>query len=295
LPLPAPFVLHGSSRDRRTSLVKVIPVLDVRRGSAVHAAGGDRALYRPLGSILASGCDPLTLARACRQRLGADSLYLADLDAIESGGVAIAPSARLVRRLAENGVRVWIDAGTNDEIGCAALLDAGADQVVVGLETLRDPAALGSLPRNLDAGRLALSLDLRGGRPLAPALRAPLASCVPAVNIADPPASTVSEIVQAALAGGFSTLIALDLDRVGSGTGPDFRLLESERRRAPGVGWIAGGGVRDPADLRALAEAGWVGCLVGTAIHEGRVRREDVLDLASVEERRPQPAASDSR
>jgi phosphoribosylformimino-5-aminoimidazole carboxamide ribotide isomerase len=263
--------------------VKVIPVLDLRRGSAVWAVGGDRARYRPLSSVLASGCDPLDLARACRIRLAAELLYLADLDAIE--GAELGSVADLVRRLVEDGARVWVDVGASDESGCTSLLEAGAARVVVGLETLRDPAALASLPRRLGADRLVFSLDLRQGRPLAPALRTQ-----PADRF-----SSAAGIAEAALAGGFSTLVVLDLDRVGSAGGPDVRLMENERRRSAGVTWIAGGGVRDAADLRALADAGWDGCLVGTAIHQGRVRREDVVDLAAGDERCPQPAASDSR
>ncbi len=251
--------------------MELIPVLDVRRGRAVRAGGGDRARYPPLASVLAPGSDPRELARACRERLGTGLLYVADLDAIESAGAELVETAALVRRLAGDGARVWIDAGTSDDAGCTTLLGAGAGRVVVGLETLREPAAVAFLPRRFGAERLAFSLDLRGGRPLAPALR--------------PAALEAGDVVRTTLAAGFSTLIVLDLDRVGSRCGPGLDLLALERREAPESRWVAGGGVRDGGDLRALAQAGWDACLVGTAIHEGRVGLEDLSALAALSAR----------
>ena len=61
---------------------RVIPVLDVKNGQAVHAVGGIRSHYRPLQSLLHPSCEPLELARAYRDLLGLRELYLADLDAI---------------------------------------------------------------------------------------------------------------------------------------------------------------------------------------------------------------------
>jgi len=39
---------------------------------------------------------------------------------------------------------------------------------------------------------------------------------------------------------------------------------------------LAGGGVRDPGDLRELAQLGCTGALVATALHDGRLTAEDV-------------------
>ena len=63
----------------------------------------------------------------------------------------------------------------------------------------------------------------------------------------------------------------LDLARVGSGEGPDVALLGELHARFPDVELLAGGGVRDAADLRALAGAGASGALVATALHGGAI------------------------
>ena len=61
---------------------QVIPVIDLLNGRAVHAVGGRRAHYQPIQSILHASSDPIPLARALRDSLGLQTLYLADLDAI---------------------------------------------------------------------------------------------------------------------------------------------------------------------------------------------------------------------
>lgn len=259
--------------------MRLIPVLDVRGGMAVRAAGGDRSRYPPLASKLAPGCDPCDLARACRERLGTDLLYVADLDSIAARGADVRDSAALVERLAREGARVWIDAGAGAAAAAAALLSAGASRVVVALETLPGPEALCYLPDRLGPDGLAFGLDLKGAQPLARA--GELSAMQP------------DDIARAALSAGYAVIIVLDLERVGSGSGPAVRLLAEVRREAAtACTWVAGGGVRDAADLWALAEAGWQACLVGTALHAGRVGAVDVRALAG---RGTQPPASDSR
>jgi phosphoribosylformimino-5-aminoimidazole carboxamide ribotide isomerase len=64
-------------------------------------------------------------------------------------------------------------------------------------------------------------------------------------------------------------VIVLDLARVGSGAGPDIATIAEIHGAFPELVLLAGGGVRDAADLRALADAGAAGALVGTALHRG--------------------------
>ena len=59
---------------------RVIPVLDLKDGQAVHAVAGQRSHYQPVRSILHPSADPMDLARAFRDMLGLHKLYLADLE-----------------------------------------------------------------------------------------------------------------------------------------------------------------------------------------------------------------------
>jgi phosphoribosylformimino-5-aminoimidazole carboxamide ribotide isomerase len=237
--------------------MRVIPVIDLKGGVAVHAVRGDRERYRPLRSRIAEGADPVRLARAVRERLGLDELYVADLDAI--GGDQGSPV--VVEALAREG-RVMVDAGSAAAAAVAGLLALGVARVVIGTESLPGAAAFRQLRDDLPDAPLVLSLDLRGGQVLSPD---------PALAALDP-AGALARLADA----GAEDAIVLDLARVGSGEGPDVALLGDLRSRVPGVALLAGGGVRHAGDLRALAGAGAVGALVATALHGGAIAPEEL-------------------
>ena len=79
---------------------------------------------------------------------------------------------------------------------------------------------------------------------------------------------------------GVREAIVLDLARVGSGAGPDVELIAEIHAAFGDLELLAGGGVRDVADLRALAEAGAAGALVATALHSGAIGRGALRALA---------------
>jgi HisA/HisF family protein len=240
--------------------MRVIPVIDLKGGVAVHAVRGDRERYRPLRSRIAEGSDPLQLTRAVRERLGLDELYVADLDAIGGGP----GSPDVVAALALQA-RVMVDAGTATATAVAGFLELGVARVVIGTESLPGVAAFRRLQSDLPDAPLVLSLDLRRGR---------LVSPDPALSRID----AVEALARFAEAGAREAIL-LDLARVGSGDGPDVALLDDLHARFPDVELLAGGGVRDVADLRALAAAGTSGALVATALHGGAIEADELRAL----------------
>jgi phosphoribosylformimino-5-aminoimidazole carboxamide ribotide isomerase len=240
--------------------MRVIPVIDLKGGAAVHAVRGERERYRPLSSRIVEGSDPVRLTRAVRDRFGLDELYVADLDAIAGGPGDADALAALARE-----ARVMVDAGAADATAVERLLALGAARVVIGTETLPAPDAFARLRAELPDAPLVLSLDLRGGRTISP--NAALAG--------HGPAEALARLADA----GAREAIVLDLARVGSGEGPDVALLRELRSRLPDVRLLAGGGVRHAADLRALAEAGAAGALVATALHGGAIGADELRAL----------------
>lgn len=233
--------------------MRIIPVIDLRDGKAVHGAGGERARYELVeSSILPERGDAMALAHAYARVLGSGELYVADLDALRGDDPQYAVHEALARVS-----RCWIDAAVRSVEEACALVDAGADRVVVGLETLPGFAVLRSVVARLGADRVAFSLDLRDGRPV---------TTVDAMR-----GMRVHEIARRAVDAGCETVIALDLARVGSAAGADEGLIAELRAALPGVDLIAGGGVRDRADLDRLAAAGANGALVATAVQRGAI------------------------
>jgi phosphoribosylformimino-5-aminoimidazole carboxamide ribotide isomerase len=239
--------------------VRVVGVLDLRGGVAVHAVRGERASYRPVQGRLAPSADPLALARGFGA-IGGREVYVADLDAIGGGDLQADAIAALAAE-----TRVIVDAGATGPERVRELLALGVARVVVGTETLDD---VGTLPALAGAARpdaLVLSLDLRDRRAIA---RAPALAGRPAIEALETLAPAAPREV-----------IVLDLARVGTGGGPDLELLAEAHARFPRLELLAGGGVRDAADLRALADAGAAGALVGTALHTGAIGAAELRAL----------------
>jgi len=214
--------------------MRVVGVIDLKAGEAVHAVRGERERYRAIG-------DPLSLARG----FGLEELYVADLDAIVGAG----DNDAMIRALAREA-RLMVDAGVSEPERAQALLDLGVHRVVVGTETLTGADALDRL-----LPEAVLSVDLRDGRTLSPDPR-----------LADLPALDAVALLHRT---GLREVIVLDLARVGGSAGPDVATIAEIHAAFPDLELLAGGGVRDADDLRALAGAGAVGALVATALHRG--------------------------
>ena len=75
----------------------------------------------------------------------------------------------------------------------------------------------------------------------------------------------------------------MTLARVGSGAGPDMGRLAALRRAAPDRRLYAAGGVRDLADVQALARADIAGALVASALHDERLTAGDIARLETGE------------
>ncbi len=233
--------------------MRLVPVIDLKGGRAVHARGGDRRLYRSLTSRLGGGAprtvdDPARLAALYDRLLRPDLLYVADLDRIAGAGDndaalgavhAAAPRARLL----------WDGGFTRVEAAGAP----GGPTRILASESLRDPEGLrAGTARQTWVGIDLVAAGLRAGSPAITALGE--------IGLLD-----------LAVAAGVEGAVVVVIDGIGKGSGLPLERLGRLRRAAPGIPMIAGGGVATLDDLRALRDAGYDGALVATALHDGRL------------------------
>jgi phosphoribosylformimino-5-aminoimidazole carboxamide ribotide isomerase len=229
--------------------VRIIGVVDLRGGRAVRAYAGRRDRYEPIG-------DAVELARRYVDRYKLTELYVADLDAIELAR----PARPVIRRIADLGAAVWLDAGASSVDRARDALDLGSAHVVVGLETLRSFDALRAICADIGGERVAFSLDLRSGEPIVGG---------------EIPREAPERLAARAADAGAGSVIVIDLARVGTRAGLDVDLLVRVREAVPGLTLLAGGGVRGAEDLETLAGAGCDGALVAAAI-EGLCQRHAI-------------------
>ena len=232
---------------------QVVPVLDIAHGRVVRGVRGDRAAYRPIVSSLTEGSDPSSMASALLSQVPqpagvAAVLYVADLDAIQGGAAQLGVLAALLG--VDDELCIWLDAGFAGAADVSALrralqVDGARIRPVYGSESLSPECGSTGLGWLADDPLAILSLDCRHDRPLDPAGLWQQPRLWP------------------------RTIVAMALDRVGTGSGPDLALFCRLRALAPDRSWIGAGGVRNAGDLREAAAAGATGWLVASALHDG--------------------------
>lgn len=231
----------------------ILPVLDLMARHVVRGIAGRRDEYRPLSPV----SNPLELARLFRDDFGLDTLYVADLDAI----VGAPPANEMYERLAGDGFTLWVDAGMRTVDDGRRM--SGVARPIAGLETLAGPddlAAIAHVWRDV-----VFSLDLNDGVPLAG----------PGWQTRD-----AAQVFARAIDVGVRSVLILDIRRVGVGMGTGTEsLLTFARRQAPAVELTVGGGVRGLDDLRRLRDLGADHVLVASALHDGRLTRDDVASF----------------
>lgn len=228
---------------------RIIGVIDLKAGRAVHAIAGRRDQYAPLAYC---DGDPVSLALHYRS-VGVSRLYLADLDAI-TGNAIQCDSIRDV--CAQSGAaEILLDIGwhgdATDRINYVATIANSFHNVfwIVATESAQSTDAFGKLAQLVTAERVFLGLDYQGGQPLGKVI------------------DETSLIEQVAKANGGGVVI-LDLASVGMSHGPVTGAICSRVKNvAPKLAIYSGGGIRTIADAQALFDAGCDRCLVATALH----------------------------
>jgi HisA/HisF family protein len=230
--------------------LQAIPVIDLMGGQVVRARMGDRASYRPLISPLSPTSDPVDVVRGLLAVYPFPTLYVADLDAIQSHG----DNFPTLRRLREEfpALQLWVDNGAADDAALEAVVGASLGAPVIGSESQRDAKLIA---RHRGSTRIVLSLDFRGDA------------------FQGPPEILAETALWP------RRVIVMTLARVGSGAGPHLGRLASIQSIAGGREIYAAGGVRNAADFSALKQAGLAGALIATALHDRRIVATDLQAL----------------
>ena len=224
----------------------LIPVIDLKDGMVVHAREGRREEYRPVRSRLGPGAEPSKVVEALLDLHPFQTLYVADLDAIQRRGGNV-ESIRTIHRQFP-ALELWADTGIGDEAALARWLDAGLGRPVIGSESLLDADFVSVVRERCRDPSPVLSLDYQGDDFKGPPML-----------IAHPERYWPQRV------------LAMNLQRVGSDKGPDLALIVGLAGRVPGCHVYAAGGVRSIEDLKRIAAAGAAGALIASALHDGRI------------------------
>ncbi len=225
-------------------MFRIIFVLDILNGNAVHAMRGERAKYRPVNnSIVCGSSDPVELISAVMPK----ETYIADLDYLQHLG----DNFGLVGKISKM-TKTMVDVGPenmDDVEKCAGI----ADTVITGTETA--PLDLIAAAAERYPGRINVSIDMKNGAVLARDRRLELKP---------------RELVKKLNENDIKDIIILELSKVGTSAGIDVDFLR-EMAELSNHNILAGGGIRDMDDIHALEKIGASGALVATAVHNGKI------------------------
>jgi len=232
--------------------VELICAIDLLDGGAVRLVQGDYERR------INADADPAELARRF-VAAGCRRLHVVDLAGARAGRpMQLELLGEIVAAARTAAAEVIVEAGGG--LRTAADVDAlleRADEALLGTAAIEDAAFLRACAAT-HPGRVAASLDLRGGRP---ALDGWLRTGE----------SGAEALAQRLLNDGASRLIVTDTARDGTLAGPNLELLTRLRAAVPDAVLVAAGGIGSVDDLRAVAEVGCDGAVVGLALLTGAI------------------------
>ena len=229
-------------------MIKKIPVIDLKQHQAVSGKSGMRDTYKPLNTVFAPSANPVEIAQGLKLN-GADEMYIADLDLIESQGHNI-NDVRMVNTI----IPVIFDGGVKNLESFEFFLEY-AYKIIVPTETLESVDELRKIFEKYPKERIVVSVDTKNNELLAKNMD-----------------MTLSEFKEVLIELDPNDVILLDITGVGTEKGyNEYLLNEFEELKDKLI--IAGGLNKD--SLGELESLGIKRVLIGTSLHSGEVKLLD--------------------
>jgi phosphoribosylformimino-5-aminoimidazole carboxamide ribotide isomerase len=232
----------------------VIPAIDILGGRCVRLVRGDYS------NPTVYSDDPVDVAASFADA-GADRIHVVDLDAARGSG----DNHKLIENIVgRDDVKVQVAGGIRTEERVDRLLAAGAQAVVMGTAAVREPRLLERCARK-HSGRVLAALDVRGDQ-----------AAVSGWTQSEPLriGSLLARWDVLALGG----VIFTSIEKDGTLEGPDLKTLKRVRAMT-GLPIQYSGGISSIEEIRAVADAGAAGVILGKALYEGKISLEQALAL----------------
>ncbi len=230
-----------------------IPAVDLREGCVVQLVGG---AYEQEQVRLN---DPLRVARDWA-RAGFSRIHVVDLDAATDRG---SNRDTVIQLLQDRATVMQVGGGVRTREDVTALVNAGAECVVLGTRALEEPDWLADVAQAYP-GRCLLAADVRDRRVTTRGWSRTLSQDVLTV---------IADVSSLPLAG----LLVTAVHREGRMQGTDLPLVEAVVEASP-FPVYASGGIGTMDDLRALDARGVAGAVIGMALYTGALDPRRVIE-----------------
>ena len=229
-------------------MIKKIPVIDLKQHQAVSGKSGMRDTYTPLNTVFAPSANPVEIAQGLKLN-GADEMYIADLDLIESNGHNI-NDVKMVNTI----LPVMFDGGVKDVESFEFFIEY-AFKVIVPTETLKSIEEMEMIFEKFPKERIVVSVDVKNNELLSKNFDLTLKEFKEILKVLDP-----------------NEIILLDITGVGTEKGYNEELLNEFEDMKDKI--IMAGGLNKDS-LAELESQGIKKVLIGTSLHSGDVKLLD--------------------
>jgi len=239
---------------------RIVPVLDVKNGVAVHAVKGQRDAYVPVSCAWCKDGNVHDLVKGYHDIFSLNDLYVADLDAITRGTFTTNLYPDLVAMVPG---KIMIDAGITSAAAFHAIKGFNFAEIIMGTESVATFSVFKQAIK-INRGATIISLDVKDGHVMSPI-----------TSLANASVRDAFHTIEALSPG---AVIYLDLSGVGAKRGVNPGAMDLAREAT--VSLYLGGGVKSAADLHDARDAGFRGVLLATALQERLINPSEIQDFA---------------
>lgn len=239
--------------------MNLFPAIDLYGGKAVRLYKGN------YDEMTVYDTDPVAVAgrmAAC----GAKYIHLVDLEGARYGGT---PNLEIIREIVKKtALFAEVGGGIRDFSAMEAYFSAGVSRIILGTAAVTDDGFVSQAVERYGVERIAVGVDIRDGY-------------VAIRGWTENSALHYTEFLQRLLHDGIQTIICTDISRDGAMKGTNLTLYRELLDTYPQLHVIASGGVSSLEDVRALADMGLFGAIIGKAYYTGAVNLKEALEVVS--------------
>ncbi len=237
--------------------MQIIPAIDVIDGKCVRLSKGDYGTKKVYNE------DPLEVARQFED-WGIKRIHVVDLDGAKAGHIV---NHRILDHICgHTGLVVDFGGGLKSTSDLRIAFECGAAMITGGSIAVKNPTEFESWIESYGPDKIILGADAKDRK-------------IAVTGWTETSAQDLIPFVADYRAKGLNKVICTDISRDGMLQGPAVDLYKEMLSSVDGLFLIASGGVGSAADIEALAEAGVPAVIVGKAIYEKRISREDIIRL----------------
>ena len=240
--------------------MNIFPAIDLYDKKAVRLYKGDYAQMTVYSE------NPIEIARDF-EAAGATFIHMVDLEGARDGST---PNLSIVADVAQHtSLFVEIGGGIRDMATVETYLNAGVSRVILGTAAVNDETFLREAVERYGE-KIAVGADVKDGY-------------IAIKGWLEKSAYTLEDFLTKMQAIGVRTIICTDISKDGAmkGTNRDMYRRLSEQFD---MNLVASGGVSDLEDVRALADLGLYGAIIGKAYYTGAIDLAAAIKAADIKE-----------